>query len=1702
MNDLAATLAEGNIYLKRPCPDTDTCEEDCISSASQRQERSARGRSGKSQGYSTRSVGSRSIKKRVGQDDAVKQTTDGNLRLVNLVAGVPCAKEATDVWQRLGEASEEEITTPENRASQVAFPCFGDNSDDDVNKKTEYMEKTDLSAVNLSTSKHWLDIEKGAPSPEVNLEPPNPFREGHDFTDLNRNGSFMTDDFEKTIKMELDETALFKKSSDTEHVGQTEESKRGNERLEVVDMEFSSDDTSPDVIHSDVIHSSKVLCCPDDSGNTKKEIFEKAKEENNIKNTTSGVTQVEHKRSVVDYHSSSSDTSTDGIEDSQVGRDTLKQGTYNVETSEAMDTNISNRGSDLLYTETTIYSMEVGQASEDTLKQGSYNIVDRNCDKRAKLTVEAMKEEVFDAIYTDQELSKVNSVNSELVRFNRDQETNDDHNIPMQIVHELEDAVRDANSQEKILHTDKEVHTEVTEREFCHDNEHGDIYNPKCEESNQKDARLCVINKEEKVITAGVNNARQEFYKKEGTGINHVYGLKEEKHNTEQGVSGITVSDTHQEMYNDKVEGKSKTSEVHDGRSAGFDDSVNRQGIFGEKSINLMHNKGGTYDADNTREEDNSSENALSAVDSLNKEEHNAKKIYFDATGEEDGNQKVNNKEDVTLQEMETSKVVNPFGDAKKEGRGCTTDDNKSAVSSLSKCLADKIPHESDHLVPENLDHVDMEISSDEEHQERLIHSTVYHDGEASAGCSDACKPYLPSSPTWKSDKHCSPPLKDDSSPYSPSHPTNISEGDTAQNDLVTKLCYDDDEKDRDEGTRETRQQLSANALNNSALKKSEGGENERSTNVAASNQTISNERIDFTSVRSFKVSSPSKSKSGSFHFVSSAKDVIGVNVPVEHVQNGGDKNHNEYNRGDGSDVTSCLGDSTPNVGGKDSRKPLMKRPKRTQSLPSFASVVPKPKVVYVTATKTKRVSTDIGSQNKPQIFYASNDKTAQLVRSLSFNELPGMRLRFDDSSYDCTNRERQTVFESDQRNERKGVSNVLFPGESDSSEKKNTKESNDKEKDNVSVASNCARSDNMAVLSPIEGPGNFTVGGVTDSMPNTDKVPVLPSSACAVQEDLAVKTSGGLKNKEIATACGTPCVQVISGDNERQGISVLSNKQGTEVEEFEDLSTSVSIPIDVSETHPTALNNEDKATSNSGSGKKCNGAPSQKPIDTHTDEEISALGSFPENERLVSKTPMELRQNEPPHSYAAAKNQAQSQIMEVPCNCNLSTESTVEDVNSDEYGPVQIQVTTEMTNKRPLASSRLTTAYGEGQTPFIESDARTGTDNEDEGGKRNFEMVEESSCSAPERQVLRLSTMQTLPTLSSRFSNKRPHTDASREPPHPCKAARKPLKLIIPSNQVPSHAAKRTAKTGRKYVRKTSSCTITSADLKTVPGANSLQVNDSEDMLTDKSESDSVNDQVVTTLSSCNTMASVPLRTKKPRGKDMGKTSSCTVTSADLSSAPKSSDLAIRGNGTGTAEDMFVYNESGNDSDDIVTTSLHPSTMTDQEGNPGSKGTAKHGAGYSKKVSSCTVTRSDLDFVPGSNDLPVSVIDTQENISSDTCNETHSVNRELMNDLSSPSSRTNEGESIFLSQSDGWRSATGNTSPLSAHLSRHNHYNKPSLKSAENTSLQEHGAKGVLMAGKASFIGKESDWIAFKMERLRKKKEEIEQVNKNVFNF
>ena len=103
-----------------------------------------------------------------------------------------------------------------------------------------------------------------------------------------------------------------------------------------------------------------------------------------------------------------------------------------------------------------------------------------------------------------------------------------------------------------------------------------------------------------------------------------------------------------------------------------------------------------------------------------------------------------------------------------------------------------------------------------------------------------------------------------------------------------------------------------------------------------------------------------------------------------------------------------------------------------------------------------------------------------------------------------------------------------------------------------------------------------------------------------------------------------------------------------------------------------------------------------------------------------------------------------------------------------------------------------------------------------------------QSECSREiQQQVLPLGNEQTLSNSTPSSANKRTHPDSTREASRPCKVPRKPLKLVIPTTPLSNHDIKRTSQPAHRgrYLKKTSSSTVTRASVNVAPESNSMKV-------------------------------------------------------------------------------------------------------------------------------------------------------------------------------------------------------------------------------------------------------------------------------------
>ena len=572
-------------------PETEEGTSNDTSSVAPKSVESARGRAVRSHGYSAQIKGSHSNK---------------DLQSVGTDEGVAFSKETESGGHAVEEASHGQMTSLENSATQLAVSCFGDNSvQDSPNKLREVYDNTDLPAENLYDADTCLNARNCSASPRMKLKPFNLSSEDHDFTTIEKNGTFIVDDFEKTNKLELNETTASTKTSELTSVGQLEQANSKTESFLAVDMKFSSDDTSPGVLQPN-----KTFCYAGNLNYIENETVNTKENENSIKKASHCVTA-------------------DKIE---------------IKTSEAGNIRMKNTGSHLLYTEPSIYATEVSQRGSDTLKLGGCKMVERNYDCSLKRTVAPVKKERIDDICTEQELVNFRSSCAAVVPGNGKQEigkTQNDQrsdeayvgihfgssprdikdkehaivniNSRMQIVNELDDALCDASYQEKkILHTG-ESHAEVMQVDFGHDNEDSHVYKARREECNIKDAKMYTSNMAEINAVESIDGTEQEG--NNGEGIGSVYEDKEEAYGTGQEVNNGSIvsafNDMKKELYN-TAKGKNVNYLKNGGQSeesAEFDDNERRGKIYGEIIEDCLHNNEDSEDSQRKGNMESKSEN-------------------------------------------------------------------------------------------------------------------------------------------------------------------------------------------------------------------------------------------------------------------------------------------------------------------------------------------------------------------------------------------------------------------------------------------------------------------------------------------------------------------------------------------------------------------------------------------------------------------------------------------------------------------------------------------------------------------------------------------------------------------------------------------------------------------------------------------------------------------------------------------------------------------------------------------------------------------------------------------------------------------------------------------------------------------------------------------------------------------------------------
>ena len=407
----------------------------------------------------------------------------------------------------------------------------------------------------------------------------------------------------------------------------------------------------------------------------------------------------------------------------------------------------------------------------------------------------------------------------------------------------------------------------------------------------------------------------------------------------------------------------------------------------------------------------------------------------------------------------------------------------KTSASSLSNSSVSQPVKAYHNVVAEDFKiQVDMEISSDEEHHDNLIGSSIRVDTDINPLDSDGYRPYSPSSPTLRSDEQRSPLPKDDVSLYSPSHPTTVSEGASEVSITIEDVSYEDDKRERDTAMRDTMHV----AYPDDNLGKTDNGEEAKTLHF----------------IPSIEGNSEVGTTTSMFRFASSPNSGDGftdVNFPT--------KDLTEI-----PNVTVSSGKEEDSVGDrevcKDSLKPwrCQTRTQRTHSSPASFSMDTKPKTVYVTAAKTYDLYTYSGAQHQPRIFYATNVKSTEPIRSLSLDTALGKSwplrtnslLSSNITSIQC---EQQPTFDTISaaelggKKEEKDLDGYVEPSNPDRSFLSNaplkmgkvTAQDGDQEVLQISTTSNSVKTDAVDVF-PVIGPDNCINCGETGDISSVDK--------------------------------------------------------------------------------------------------------------------------------------------------------------------------------------------------------------------------------------------------------------------------------------------------------------------------------------------------------------------------------------------------------------------------------------------------------------------------------------------------------------------------------------------------------------------------------------------------------------------------------------
>ena len=948
-----------------------------------------------------------------GQGKTVATVTE-NLPSVDTVEDVSCASETVEEWSNIEETPEGEVTTPENDTSQLEVQSYVDSSDQDMESDAEFDSSNEFSEENFDYA------DEGAQSD-------NPSAENHDIFDINKTCTFIADDFERTD--EVHETnfesysKLSARKSEADFIAKVVDLDEANSMQE--NCQYDQDTTTDESYEEPARDSDNFTSFDQNEVKEKMNYTEKGTHSEMMS------TKLQHFRmniSPVKENCTRPEVLPSQINVGiiKVSADALKQGSYNTE-----DHNCNNNG------KMAVWHTEREQVDIHREKKQGLSKIENDVDN---LEINNLGKESYNI-----ERYKLQSIDGK-------SDVTTDATCAVEEVPELEDTVNYFECVENGMPIQEGAYifegAKVTQREVYDENDIDHVYNSKSEESNVSDGKFYDTNKEQVCVEDGSATQRK-LYSKVGIGeddnsdkkggnmedamvdanklehgevrsVNAVYkeegngnscSLKDEESNSED--VGFYAFDKEQEVR--YMESKYVTSSLNNAkqkrRSLENFDFISDEWKYNNKEYeafnvegscvtqqegycskdgnlsNMARNKsriaggGRVYAEDTEQKNHHLDRNSYNLGDQVSQKERSTSDVSNLTKTEDSTRYNSSQRGKLNSAAAENNSVRGETRSSSWTGSGpchstvallsqlspiTNVDTVKISASSLSNSSVSQLVKACPNLVAEDFKQVDMEISSDEEHQDNLIGSTIRVDTDTNPIDNDGYRPYSPSSPTLRSDEQRSPLPKDDVSLYSPSHPTTVSEGASEVSITIEDVSYEDDKRERDTAMRDTMHV----AYPDDNLGKTDNGEEAKTLHF----------------IPSIEGNSEVGTTTSMFRFASSPNSGDGftdVNFPT--------KDLTEI-----PNVTVSSGKEEDSVGDrevcKDSLKPwrCQTRTQRTHSSPASFSMDTKPKTVYVTAAKTYDLYTYSGAQHKPRIFYATNVKSTEPIRSLSLDTALG----------------------------------------------------------------------------------------------------------------------------------------------------------------------------------------------------------------------------------------------------------------------------------------------------------------------------------------------------------------------------------------------------------------------------------------------------------------------------------------------------------------------------------------------------------------------------------------------------------------------------------------------------------------------------------------------------------------------------------------